>query len=389
MTEQKINVLFIHPYKHTVGPNRVLFNLVQWLDRNKFNFFAVFPAKRPFIDELENNDVKTFFLPNLIMMPRTYNPLVIFNYFRKQLKNGLALKDFIKKNKIDIIHISTTAYWPIGAITKFCKVKCVFHAQDLTSMTPKIIGKINAVFLNFFADVIICVSNAVSTAWRQAGVQDKKLIVVYNGIDLDEFRPLPELEYNYLKKELNWSGQRPVVGMIAGMDPRKGHKYFIEAGIHISKELPQALFLIVGSLAFPEYAVYFEGLKQLIKNNNLEKSFIFLGERRDVAQIINLCDLMVVPSETEAGPFVVLEIQGCGRYIVASDVGGVSEYLDDNQAGQLIPAKNSMKLAQAIMDFWLKNPKRERDGRVFIMKFRIQDKIKEIAKIYEQLFISK
>ncbi|MGB9609259.1 MAG: glycosyltransferase family 4 protein [Minisyncoccia bacterium] len=388
MINRKINILFIHPYKHSVGPNVVLLNLVKWLDRSKFNLYAVFPLRSDLTEKIKNSQVEIFILPQVAIIPRNYNPFTVFIYFIKQLKIFFVFKRLIKEHQIDIIHISTTAYWPAGLIAKLCKIKNVFHAQDLTSMRPKFVGLISAFFLNLFTDKIICVSKAVSNAWQKAGVSSKKLTVIYNGIDLEKFKPLPQNDYEYLKNELNLKDKYPLIGMIAGMDPRKGHKYFIYAANQIKKSFPKAGFLIAGSLNFPEHQRYFENLELLVKEFDLEKSLFFLDERKDIPQIINLCDLMIVPSETEAGPFVVLEIQACAKSLIASNVGGIPEYLENGKSGFLVPVGDSKQIAEIAIDL-LNNPSELKNaglaGLKFVQKFRIQEKIKAIENLYLKL----
>ncbi|MFH0987847.1 MAG: glycosyltransferase family 4 protein [Parcubacteria group bacterium] len=387
MTTEKINILFIHPYRQSVGPNFVLLHLLRYLSCVKYNFFVAMPATL-LDNEISAAGASIFHIPAMNMLPRSSSPIKIVRYLLLQMSTLVEIKKIVNQNDIDIVHVSTTAYWPIGIISRFCRVKCVFHGQDLTSMTPKWAGRIGAFFLNLFADKVVCVSQAVQSAWSAVGVRKNKLAVVLNGVNLDRFKPISRDSLIKITDELKLKGRWPILGMIASFDPRKGHEYLVRASIVLKQKFPNILFLLIGSSTTREYVAHLEHLKTIIDDNALVDNFRFLGERTDIPQLINLCDLLIMPSETEAGPFVALEIQACGKYLIASAVGGLPEYLDDGKTGFLVPAKSPQAIAEAVSRFFDANgmvPSINTTGMEFVRRFQLHEQINKVENIYRAI----
>jgi L-malate glycosyltransferase len=128
---------------------------------------------------------------------------------------------------------------------------------------------------------------------------------------------------------------------VAALAEKKGHRYLLEA----LRDLPDTTLDIVGDGELRE------GLERQAAELELDDRVHFLGERskQDVAELMRGADLFVLPSLAENLPVVLIEAQASGLPAVATDVGGVSELVDD-AAGALVPPADPPALAAAIRD---------------------------------------
>jgi glycosyltransferase involved in cell wall biosynthesis len=124
----------------------------------------------------------------------------------------------------------------------------------------------------------------------------------------------------------------------ARLSVQKGHKFLLEAAVR----LPEVTFLLAGE--GPERAA----LEQQARALNLGSRVKFLGYRQDVAELLALCDLVVLPSICEGLPLCVLEAMAAGRPVVATSLPGTAEAVAHGRTGLLVPPADPPALAEAI-----------------------------------------
>jgi glycosyltransferase involved in cell wall biosynthesis len=159
---------------------------------------------------------------------------------------------------------------------------------------------------------------------------------IYNGIEPDRFGPAEDKIA--LRAALGLPVESPQVTMIGVMRPGKGHDRFIDA----ARQLPGIHFVLVGD-GNPSYRAELEARAQ-----GLEDRIHFLGQRMDVPAILSASELVVLPSDNEALPTVLIEAGASALPVVATSVGGVPEIVQDGVTGILIPPRDPTALAQAI-----------------------------------------
>ncbi len=143
------------------------------------------------------------------------------------------------------------------------------------------------------------------------------------------------------RTELGWQQDAKVILMAAVLRPGKGHVAMLNAMRLICQRYPGAKLMLAG-----------EGpMRRQLEDEAvpLGASVYFLGERTDVGRLMTACDIVVLPSESEALPMVLLEAATAGRPVVASRVGGVPEIVDDGVTGCLVPPRDVQSLASAIL----------------------------------------
>ncbi len=168
--------------------------------------------------------------------------------------------------------------------------------------------------------------------------------VVHNGIDLDYFTPAATGGIAPLPADLGLGGNGPVVTILAALRDFKGITHAIDAWPVVLARQPTARLLLVGS------GEQEQALRAQVARLALTESVVFAGMRSDVPDVLRGSDLVVLPSiYGENLPTVLMEAGGCGRPVVASDVGGISDIVADGQTGLLVPPGDSPAIAAAIL----------------------------------------
>jgi glycosyltransferase involved in cell wall biosynthesis len=146
------------------------------------------------------------------------------------------------------------------------------------------------------------------------------------------------------------SDDHKLVAFVANMNILvKGHEYMIEAARTIGRVCPETRIALIGDgRQRPK-------LEQMVREQRVQAYFLFLGRRPDVPELLSCCDLSVLASTAEGLPNTVLESMAAGLPVVATQVGGTPEIVEDGVTGLLVPPRDTSALAQAVIRL-LENP---------------------------------
>ena len=147
------------------------------------------------------------------------------------------------------------------------------------------------------------------------------------------------------------------MGMIGRLESIKGFEYFIDSAAIISRQIPQARFLIVGEGSLHDK------LAQRAKDLNIGEKVFFVGWREDIPEILSILDVLALASLNEAVGRVILEAGAVGKPSVATEVGGVPEIIKNNETGILVPPRDPEAMAQAVIALLKDETKRGEMGR--------------------------
>jgi L-malate glycosyltransferase len=207
----------------------------------------------------------------------------------------------------------------------------------------------------------------------------EKLRVIHNGIDVEKFRRHAEHEGLFPQ-----AGAGKLIVLVGNMHSEvKGHSCLIASVPAVIAEFPLTRFVLVGD---GELRKKFE---QEVEALGVSESFIFLGRRDDVPEILASCDIAVLPSLAEGLPNAVLEYMAAGLPCIVSSVGGNAELVEDGITGLLVPAQDSAALAMAILNL-LRNSglaqQIARNGREFIERnFSFERLVEQVEQLYAEL----
>lgn len=254
--------------------------------------------------------------------------------FKRNAKK--ALEDLLKKVEIDIIH--GHYLFPSGLVavevgSKYnIKTYVTAHGSDMFEMYKKqffmrpVIKKVLKK-----ADVIFVVSNALKNEILSTNVEaiESKTRLYWNSVDIDKFS---EDNESLLKNH-----SKPIVLFVGNIIKRKNVDLLIKAKKYSNQDYE---LVIVG-----------DGPLKKDLENKVNKEHIpditFLGSRNDVENIIPGCDLLVLPSFSESFGLVLIEALACGKPVIGSNVGGISEIITED-VGLLINPNDVSSLSHAI-----------------------------------------
>jgi glycosyltransferase involved in cell wall biosynthesis len=260
----------------------------------------------------------------------------------------------IRDSRCDVVHAHleyAAVLAPAAARIAGIPAVCTLHHVPERLPAREATKERLAVFSGSRARALIFVSKASMSAFAaRYRPRPKSWVVIPNGVDLSVFRSEPAA----FPADLGIPEGTPVVTMVAAMRGRKGHELAIEAWPQVRQDVPDARLLLIGSGAMEPH------LRRLAAGNGTAATVIFAGSRTDVPGLLRASSLVILPSEAEALPTVLIEAAACAKAVVASDVGGVSEIVDHRRTGLLIPPRDGRALATAIVQL-LADPDRRRE----------------------------
>jgi glycosyltransferase involved in cell wall biosynthesis len=164
---------------------------------------------------------------------------------------------------------------------------------------------------------------------------ERKIRVVHNGIE-PPGPIVPDPEVVALR------ARGPVIGVVSGLRPGKGIETLIEAMPELLRRHPDAIVAIAGG------GVEKGRLEGLAARLQVAESLKLIGEVADPYPVLAAADIFSFPSWAESFPYSILEAMAVGLPIVATDVGGIGEAIEDGDSGLLVPAHDPGRLAAAM-----------------------------------------
>jgi glycosyltransferase involved in cell wall biosynthesis len=275
-------------------------------------------------------------------------PLMGGRGHRTPLRSALELRRLIDGWKPDIVHASLMYSCCVAALSlAMAKHRPVFIAQEFSS-PEEILAEVRfpaakkALLKLAYrkARKVMTVSRAVRDDLVKTGfVRDAaQADFIHDGLDLEKYRGLEPRET--LRKKLGLSAEGCYLSFVGSLVERKGVRYLLEAFGEVPE--PRARLLVVGD--GPEGRVFRE---MAAGDGRVE----FLGYRKNGAEYIKASDILVLPSYYEGLPNVVIEAILVGTPVIATNVSGVPELVEDNVTGLLVRPrdKNSLREAMARM----------------------------------------
>jgi glycosyltransferase involved in cell wall biosynthesis len=176
------------------------------------------------------------------------------------------------------------------------------------------------------------------------------------------------------------------VGTAGRLVPVKGPEFLVKAAKYMISKYPDAYFIFTGDGPLEN------GLRRKALEMGISDNVIFLGWRDDVAKIISIYDIFVLPSLNEGMGRVLAEAMALGKPIVASNIGGIPDLVIHGKNGFLVPPKNPKELVkyiQVLIEDKDKRVKMGLKGKEISLNFGAKSMIERIASLYEELLIQK
>src|SRR5262249_26429787 len=226
------------------------------------------------------------------------------------------------------------------AATRLAGVK-VIACQRHLKLSDRRVHHVGTSVIHRFADRLLVNSDAIrGRIVNQRIAHTHKITVIRNGVassatSKSEGRAA-------IRHELAIDDTDVLVGMVARLDPIKGHRFFIDAVAEVLRVHPDAHFVLIGDGPLRSE------IKERLEKARLRDRVHLLGDRSDVSRLISGLDLLVLSSLHEGLPNAVMEAMAAGVPVVATAVGGTKELITDGETGFLAPAADSHALARQI-----------------------------------------
>ncbi len=203
----------------------------------------------------------------------------------------------------------------------------------------------------------VAVSRAVAVQTRRDYlIPAGKVNVIYNGVDLQRFRPRPEEKARLRETLLGITDDRPVLTLAAHLIPRKRQSMLVESLPALLRHEAATHVVLAGG--GPDEQL----LRQLICQMSLQDNVSFLTGDNDVAALYAASDVGVLVSEREALGGSAVEALACGLPLVATPVGGLLEVPQEGVSGLLVRDQTAAGLAEALLPLVTDRGLRERMG---------------------------
>ena len=306
----------------------------------------------------------------ILGIPSYYNPLSFFRLAR-----------MLRSTKPDIIHTHTYFTNTLGRIAAklagvpviLTHVHSAYHGYSKRNI---FIEKT----LSLVTDRIICCSKAVQEfVISHEHINGTKVVTIFNGTQA----PLKNVNRTETRRKLRVGPSDFAMVTVGSLFPHKGHRYLIEALSKINNDDVSIKYLIVGDGPLRNI------LEDQARVLGLDRIVCFLGERKDIGEILFSADIFALPScEREGLPMSILEAMAYGKPVIATAIGGIPEAVDNGVTGLLVPPGDSAALAEALGVLLHDNSKRENLGREgagrFALKFSAEKFLNEIDSLYDE-----
>jgi len=298
------------------------------------------------------------------------------------------------KERFDVVHTHTAKAGALGRLASgLCGIKAIVHTPHGHNFYGyfgrKKTGRIIRIekFLSGWTDMIIALTELEKKDYIKFNIAgDKKIAVICQGLELDEY-VCDQRERADLKKAFKIDEGDNVVGMVGRLESVKGPEYFIEAAAKVSEKFPNTKFIIAGEGSLRKT------LEEKVARLGLRGKIIFAGWREDIPGILSMLDIMVLPSVNEAVGMALIEAQAEGVPVVASDVGGVPEVVEDGKTGILVPPGNVPALRNAIIGLLSDKGKMKvmaSSGKLWVRdRFKAEDMARKTSELYMEILRKK
>ena len=337
-----IKVLQVIPKLGYGGAETGCYDVAHYLPENGCDSFIVTSGGEltKFIDKKK---VKLIKLP-----VHSKNPLII-------LINTIFLIGIILFYKISIVHARSRApAWSCLFATKLTKRKFVTTFHGTYNFNGKFKKFYNSVMVR--SNLIIAGSNFIFSHIKQNYSEflssKKKFLVIFRGINIDYFDPSTKIENDEKNLLQKWkiNDEKKIILMPGRLTLWKGQELFIEAINLVNIELGYEAFhaVILGNDQGRD--LYKKKLVRLVEQYRLTNQIKFIDHCKDMALAYKVSDIVISPSiEPEAFGRVSVEAQSMEKLIIASNIGGSNETINDEKTGFLFKSGDANSLSKKII----------------------------------------
>lgn len=322
-----MKVLYLINYAGKGGTEKYVRDLVEEYHGKRAECFFGYNVEGPLVDFMKSKGVPCF----RIEMKSAYD----FSAAKK-------IAAYCKENSIDIIHTQFPRENYIAVLSKlFYKKIKLFNTSHLI-INQGVIWRLVNKLLSRYDERVFSVCNFGKETLIKNGVSERKIEVVFNGIPVRE-----PYRSNKVRNEFGISDDTFVISALTRYSEEKGLPFLVDTVSELKKIVDRKVAVLIAG-----DGVMYDRISESIKAKGLSDMIFQLGYRNDAPDILACSDLFVNLSSTEALSFAILEALGQGVPVVATDVGGTSDIINDrNVCGSLVKYNDPTGTAKEIIRY--------------------------------------
>ena len=253
-----------------------------------------------------------------------------------------ALRRWFAATRFALVHLHAGIGWEGHALVRAARAAgsgAVIRTEHLPYLLTDADQQVEHRAAALALDRLICVSAAVADSHRAAGIEPARIATVLNGADARPAHRDPA----GLRAEMGLA-DAPVLLMVGRFEPQKAHARALDAMATVLARHPRATLLMAGD------GPLLAGTARAIGRRRLGDAVRLLGRVDDIGTLLAAADLLVVPSDFEGLPLVVLEAFAAGLPVVATAAPGVAEVIEPGRTGWLTPPGDAAAFGAAVAD---------------------------------------
>lgn len=293
----------------------------------------------------------------------------------------LRFKRVLKDEHVDLIHAHEFDANVQGTfVAALSEIPLVATVHGKNYFWEKVRRRLAYRWVSRRATMVAVSENLKQFIVEKVGVDSEQVKVVYNGVAV--LPPCDTADVDQCRKDLDLPKGHHVVGVVGNLYPVKGHQYLIASIPAVLARCPNTTFIFAGRGQLEAE------LKAQAHQLGVDGHVRFLGLRQDIPRILALLDIFVLPSLSEGLSMAILEAMVAGKPVIATDVGGNPELVEDGKTGCLVPPQNSQALADRLVLlltdkeralYFGKNGQLRAQGR-----FSLQTMVHEYQSLYDR-----
>jgi len=309
------------------------------------------------------------------------NDYSVFRYPPYDLSLASKQAQVAKMQNLDILHVhyavphAICAYLAKRMVGDHLKVVTTLHGTDITVLAQdQSLSDLIRLAINE-SDAVTAVSDDLIRETRQALGIVRPIDLVYNFVDKRVYYPRG---CNILRTDYAEPNEK-ILMHISNFRPVKRVGDVIDIFAKVNEKIPSRLLFVGEGTDLPKIC-------NKVKELGLQDRVTFLGKQDEVAQIISLADIMLLPSEKESFGLVALEAMACGVPSVASNAGGIHELITHGQTGYLAPVGDTALMSEYVIRLLSDNELYRSFSDACIHRAQTQFCDKRLTEQYEQIY---
>ena len=356
------------------GAERMLLNSIRWLPKDRFRCSLVtfrMDSALPLFRSLP--------CPHAVYpLQKTYD----LNAFRSSSR----IRAFLRSENVRIVHTfhETADLWG-GVVSKLGTDRILVSSRRDMGILRSMKHNLAYRATNRMVDLVLTVSEEVRQfCIRKDRLPENKVATLYNGLEIarvDAMRDSWDL-----RERLQVPSFAPLIVTVGNIRFVKGIDILVETAGLVTKQVPNALFLVIGPTPDSEYS---QKIRQQIEKLGMGSNVRLMGESEDVIPLLRQCNIFFLPSRSEGFSNALIEAMACSLPCVATNVGGNGEAVSDGISGYVIQNEDIQGAAERILLLLRDEGMARRMGaagrKIVESRFTADGMIAQLVRHYERL----